>query len=218
MPSIIVEAGHIYTNEHPALEHRAGAELGHRLSDLFALGGVDVKKWVLIDDYNPQFDDGSPDLDVDSYLLALHDWGFAPHEVVRESSLVPAAAEILEQMLEGNIARQRSDGRVFLRESNIRLYDAANGRYACALLDACLYRDKLGHADMCVTVLDRKYAPEQKRTLAIGKHMGINAARIFPFFYANTFAQQSIGHGSDQPAFDLLHTAQKVPGRGEYDV
>ena len=95
----------------------------------------------------------------------------------------------------------------------------------CALLDACLYLQKLKQADGCITVLDQQYAAQQKGTLTILKKLGTDTTTIFPFFYtasnskthssvdsSNVFANGNGDLSFVQPAIDLLRIVAKLSG------
>src|SRR3989338_4556088 len=128
---LIVESGHIYTNEQPNFEEK------------------------------PQ------DLDIVAYISLLPSWGFAPDKIVYEADLVNNAKEIVDHLQKHGDAGPHHNGRIILNKGKILLYDPGNGKYMCALLDACLYMQKLEHADGCVTILDQQYAAQQKGTFTI---------------------------------------------------
>ena len=222
---IVVEAGHIYTNEQPGLEHKHGATLGNFLSNYLELFGADVEKWLFIDDYNPKFDNKPEILDVGDYLSALAEWGFQPDEIVYEAGLVGHAKDVLEYLQKHCFAGLHNNGKIVLRKGNIQLYDPGKDKYMCALLDACLYLEKMEQSDGCVTVLDQQYAAQQKGTLTILKKLQADTGRIFQYFYStaeslkhesvdpsNVFANGDADVSFVQPALELIRAAAKLFG------
>jgi hypothetical protein len=223
--SIIVEAGHIYTNEQPGLEHKVGAEWGNLLSSYLALFGAEIKKWLFIDNYNPGFEEKPQELDAISYIGLLSELGFAPDRVVYEADLTEHAKEILGYLEKHSYAGPHHTGKTVLYKGKILLYDPKTDKYMCALLDACLYLQKLEIADGCITVLDKQYATQQKGTLTILKKLGVDTTAIFPFYYStansplhssvdssNVFANENTHLGFVQPAIDLLQSVAKLSG------
>ncbi|MFH1506602.1 MAG: hypothetical protein ABIE94_06495 [archaeon] len=224
-PSIIVEAGHIYTDEQPGLEHKIGAMCGNLLSNYLELFGAEIKKWLFIDNYNPHFGNKPQDLDVESYIASLSGLGFAPDEVVYEADLVEKAKEIIGYLEKKSYTSPYHNGKTVLQKGKILLYDPENEKYMCSLLDACLYMEKLEVADGCVTILDQQYTSQQKGTLTILKKIGVDTTKIFPFFYSTSNSPQHASIDSSnvsaneseslhfvQPAIDLLQTVAKLSG------
>jgi len=222
---IVVEAGHIYTNEQPGLEHEQGAACGKFLSNYLEVFGADVEKWLFIDDYNPKFDNKPEILDVGDYLSALNGWGFPPDEIVYESGLVDHAKDVLEYLQKHCFAGLHNNGKIVLHKGNIQLYDPGKDEYMCALLDACLYLEKLERSDGCVTVLDQQYSAQQKGTLTILKKLETDTGCVFPFFYSteksmkhesadisNVFANGDADVSFVQPAFELIRAVAKLFG------
>ncbi len=223
--SIIVEAGHIYTNEHPTLEHQVGARWGNMLSNYLALFGAETTKWLFIDNYNPQFEEKPQDLQIADYVGLLSQLGFAPDKVVYEADLVEHAKEVVSYLQKQGYAGEHHNGKTILHKGNILLYDPEHEKYMCSLLDACLYLQKLEQADGCITVLDEQYASQQKGTLTILKKLNADVATIFPFFYStkdsplhlfvdssNVYANGPSDLSFVQPAIDLLQIVSKLSG------
>ncbi|MBS3134459.1 hypothetical protein J4214_04480 [Candidatus Woesearchaeota archaeon] len=223
--NIAIEAGHIYTNENPALEHQVGVALGNLLSDYLALFGAKVEKWLFIDNYNPQFEEKPQDLDITGYISLLSQLGFTPDKIVYEANLVEHAKEIITYLQKNGYASLHHNGKTILHKEKILLYDPGSEKYMCALLDACLYLQKLKQADGCITVLDQQYAAQQKGTLTILKKLGADTTTIFPFFYtasnskthssvdsSNVFANGNGDLSFVQPAIDLLRIVAKLSG------
>ncbi len=223
--SIIVEAGHIYTNEQPCLEHQVGATWGNLLSAYLELFGAETAKWLFIDNYNPQFEEKPQNLNVADYLSSLSQWKFTPDKVVYEADLVEHAKEVVAYLQKHDYAGRNYNGKIVLYKCKILLYDPESEKYMCSLLDACLYLQKLEQADGCISVLDQQYASQQKGTITILKKLGANTTNIFPFFY---FTPNSPVHASIdsskvcanedsnlsfvQPAIDLLQIVSKLSG------
>ena len=222
---IIVEAGHIYTNEHPTSEHQVGATWGNLLSSYLALFGAETAKWLFIDNYNPQFEEKPRDLDIADYVSLLSQWGFAPDKVVYEADLVEHAKEVVTYLQKQGYAGEYHNGKTVLHKEKILLYDPENEKYMCSLLDACLYLKKLEQADGCITILNQQYASQQKGTLTILKKLGADTTTVFPFFYStpdspvhasvdsSNVCANGIGDLSFvQPAIDLLQIVSKLSG------
>lgn len=223
--SIIVEAGHIYTNEHPTLEHQMGATWGNLLSSYLALFGAETAKWLFIDNYNPQFEEKPQDLNITDYISSLSQWEFAPDKVVYEADFVEHAKEVVAYLQKHGYAGENHKGKTVLHKGKILLYDPESEKYMCSLLDACLYLQKLEQADGCVTILDQQYASQQKGTLTILKKLGTDTTTIFPFFYStqnspvhtsvdssNVYANGNGDLSFVQPAIDLLQIVSKLSG------
>ncbi len=223
--TIIVEAGHIYTHEQPALEHQIGAAWGNLLSNYLTLFGAEIKKWLFIDNYNPQFEQKPQTLNLCSYTNLLTQLGFTPDTILYEADLVLEAKDIINHLQKKNLAGLHQNGKIVLYKGNILLHDPENKKYMCALLDACLYLQKLKQADGCITVLDEQYAPQQKGTIAILKKLEANTENIFPFFYStassslhssvdssNVFVNTPADLSFVKPAIDLLQIVAKLSG------
>ncbi|MFP4424587.1 MAG: hypothetical protein ACLFP2_05165 [Candidatus Woesearchaeota archaeon] len=192
-PSIIVEAGHIYTNEIPTVEQYEGAKQGTILSEILEFLGFQTAKWLFIDDYNPLFQDKPIQLDIPDYCNSLSKFGFAPDKIVYESDLVDHAEDILSYLQKNCYAGVHNNGKTILNKGKVLLYDPENEK--CSLLDACLYLQKLEEADSCVTVLDKQYASQQKGTIL--KKLGIDITKIFPCYYTTP---DSYTHASIEPS------------------
>ncbi len=223
--SIIIEAGHIYTNEQPTLEHQISATWGNMLSNYLALFGAGITKWLFIDNYNPQFEKKPQDFEVKNYVSLLSQWGFSPDKITYEADLVGYAKEVVSYLQKQGYAGEHHNGKTILHKGKILLYDSEKEKYMCSLLDACLYLQKLEQADGCITILDQQYASQQKGTLTILKKLGANVSAIFPFFYStsdsyihpsvdssNVHANGLSGLSFVQPAIDLLQIVSKLSG------
>ncbi|MBN2566567.1 hypothetical protein JXB02_00605 [Candidatus Woesearchaeota archaeon] len=181
---VIVEAGHIYTNDVPGSEHELGARIGAGVGTMLGILGFTVENWLFIDNYNPSFEEAPQALDEREYLASLAEHGFSPGTVVYEADLVPDAARVLDALIAKNVAGTAHGGSaIVLRKGNINLYDPGKGKYFCSMLDACLYLRKLEGADATVTVLDSQFKEQQKGTLAILKKYGVNTDVIVPLYY-----------------------------------
>src|SRR3989338_4114704 len=102
---IIVEAGNIYSNEAPSLEHEIGAKLGSLVCIVLNSMGHYTQNWLFIDNYNPQFEQKPWVLDkgtytgTGAYITLLEQWGFKPDVVIKEGDLVYAAKDLLAFLL-----------------------------------------------------------------------------------------------------------------------
>lgn len=225
--TLIVEAGHIYTHETPNLEHIMGARLGGMLSGYLQVFGADVSKWLFVDNYNPGFEDKPQDLNLQDYVEMISDSGFKPDKIKFEADLVDHAKEAIRFLESKNYAGERHDGKIVLYKGGLLLHDPEEDKFACSLLDACLYQEKLNEADGCITVLDRKYAPQQKGTLIILKKLGVETGRIVPFLYStpingNVYEKAPVNNPDQhtngkiatfvQPAIDLLQLVAQLSG------
>ena len=206
---IIIEAGHIYTNEQPSLEHQISAFWGSFLSKYFKEWGVETENWLFVDDYNPKFESKPFLLDESGYKWQLKKWGFHPDEVIHEMELVGQAKDALELLVKNDYAGEYG-GKIVLRKDTILLYDSKTDKFMCSLLDACLYLQKLKEADGCITVLDQQYKAQQKGAITILKKLKANTSVIFPFFYSTSKAVQ---HPSVDPA-QVFTTPRSIPEHG----
>lgn len=196
-PKVIVEAGHIYTNEIPGQEHQIGAEIGSLVANLFTMVGYEVQKLLFVDNYNPTFEDKPQSLDLWNYLNFLEGCGFSPDKVIYEMEMAQPAKEALDFLVENNFAGQHDlTGKFLLNKGNILLYDPETERFSCSLLDACLYQQKLKESAGTITVLDQQYSSQQKGTLTILKKLGVDTSGIAPFYY-NT--PNAVIHESSSP-------------------
>ncbi|MFH1276055.1 MAG: hypothetical protein ABIH82_03010 [Candidatus Woesearchaeota archaeon] len=187
---VIVEAGHIYTNQTPGLDHLTGTAWGAFISNLLEGLGLEVEKWLFIDNYNPHFS-GLPEvLDQSTYLSEIAEHGFNVDKVVYEADMVALAKKkVMEMQNSGNAFEEK--GVVKLVKGGVQLYDAnktapgahEKGKYSCPLLDACCYLQKLQEADAAVTVLSAGYAQEQKSVIKILKSLQADSTRVFPILY-----------------------------------
>ena len=184
-PKIIVEAAHIYTNEQPSLEHQIGAQIGGQISKLLGLLHFNPQKWLFIDNYNPQFEEKPEVLDKDSYIAQLSTWGFTPDNVYYEADLAGRAQEVLDYLVANHYASQHPlTGKFLLGKGNILLYDPESEKFACSLLDACLYLEKGKQSDCSVTILDKQFKSQQKGTLTILNKLGFDKTTVVPVYYS----------------------------------
>ena len=222
---LIVEAGHIYTHETPGPTHQLSARWGSFIVQYLALWGVEIEKWVFVDNYNPRLE-GKPNvLEWKKYYRLLQEWGFTPDKTQFEGNLVTHASMLLQELQKKKKVEQHPNGVYMLSKGKVLLYNPAAGypdgnRYLCSLLDACLYREKLRRADGCVTVLDEQYRAQQKGTLTILKELGEDTSRIVPFFYtapkspahpsvatSQVFAE---GYDADEPPLSFVKPALEL--------
>lgn len=222
---LIIEAGHIYANESPGLEHKLGAEWGSFLSQYLKVFGATVDKWLFIDDYNPSYEDKPLVLDQPSYLAMLTSLGFKPDNIIYETAMVEKAKDALSYLIDQDYTSVQNDGSIILQKDRILLYNPENEKYMCSLLDACLYMEKMKHADICMTVLESQYIPQQKGTLTILKKLGVDTDKITPFFYLEPSSDKHISSSPEnvflrsnnhghvvKPAIEMLHLMIKISG------
>lgn len=183
---IIVEAGHIYTNELHGQDQESGVAFGGVISDLFNNLGYNTEKWLFIDDYNPQFANKPIILNEKKYISFLKKHNFSPDKIVHESEMVKVAKGELEFLIKHNfVSEGYNDKKLYLTKGNILLFDPSTDIYSCSLLDACLYKQKLEQSDVCITVLDKKWTKQQQNTKQVVKKMGYNPEKVVGVFYSN---------------------------------
>jgi len=122
---IIIEAGHIYTNEQPSLEHQDSAFWGSFLSKYFKKLGAETENWLFVDDYNPKFESKPILLDESEYERQLKKWGFHPDEVIHETELIGQAKDALELLVKNDYA-EKCGGKIVLRKDKILLLKIKN--------------------------------------------------------------------------------------------
>lgn len=167
---VIIEAGHIYTDEMPGLEHTISANIGSQIGKFMSSLGYSVENWLFVDNYNPQFSDNPEILDLDSYKVMLQEAGFIPDKIVFEADLVPSAQENLDILVQNNYAQKNCASINLLKKVNKEkqvLFNMENGHYSCSLLDASFYVQKASQGNILITVLPEKFKSEQKQTMTI---------------------------------------------------
>lgn len=211
---VIVEAGHIYTNELPAEEHEIGAKIGSEICKALKDLGFVVEKWLFIDDYNPQFENKPILLDESKYESQLASLGFVPDVKVYESALVEQAEQALQSLVQNNYAQKDyKSQKVALCKHNILLFDPETKKYSCSLLDACLYMKKAQKGNVSITVLDQQFEPQQKGTLTVLKKLGGKNDSIFPVYHStpSPVIHESVAHNnvflSDESGLALISDA-----------
>jgi len=201
---IILEAGHIYTNEEPNDEHRESVKYGKLLENYFSMFGAGIERWLFVDNYNPQFEDNPEILNIGHYINLLANWEFPPEKIVYEADLVEQAHDVLSYLQRNNYALKNDKDKILLYKDKILLYDIKTEKYMCTLLDACLYLNKLEQADCCVTILNQQYSHQQKGTLTILKKLDVEIEKIFPFFYPTP------GKSIQPPLYPHIYSEQKT--------
>lgn len=215
---VIVEAAHIYTNRKIGLEHIVGAELGSRIALCLESLGASVDKWAFIDDYTPLFEEESSQLDLGIYFQTLAERGFAPDNTIYESELVKQAEDLCEHLQKKGYAGKNHKGEIILYKDGILLFDPEKNKYACSLLDASLYTQKLSQADYCVTVLDQGqgYMSQQKKTRIVLKKLGVDTSNVFNYFYTTPKNDAPSGDKEHtpfvQPTLDLVQAISMLSG------
>lgn len=188
---IIIEAGHVYTDEEPTLEHYVGATMGGTLSKLFQyLLGVQTEEWLFVDDYNPKFSEQPNTLDLEEYIKDLNSVGFFPSKTIFESQQIDKAKETIDYLVEQNFAHSHTNGNIILAKNKILLYNSELDKYSCAILDVVLYLQKLEEADACITILPEKFKSQQKKVLTILKKLKTDISKIFPIYLSDPNNQQ----------------------------
>lgn len=195
---LIVEAGHIYTDEEPAADHEYGVKIGATVTKFFTSLGYQVEKWLFIDNYTPLFTETSlllneDRLNEDNYFKSLEELGFKPDVTVYEADLVTQAQDEMGSLLEKKLAAESGGGSVSLNKSSISLYDASKDKFSCSLLDACFYLQKLQSAAGVITILPwrnhsgKLYKSQQKETLIILEKLGVNTSALLPVYFVSPF-------------------------------
>ncbi|MFA6411005.1 MAG: hypothetical protein WCW26_05540 [Candidatus Buchananbacteria bacterium] len=163
---VVVEAGHIYTNEQPGPEHHQSLELGAELCQRLIRAGIRPVPVIFIDDYNPT----ETTLCQRTYLASARGLGFDPAEVIMESEFVAGAEKIIELLnMVGQI--DHNDGVVFTVSPKVCL-QKADGKLSCAALDAAFYRYKFHKWPFAITVLPSDYKDQQRNTKRLLKLLG----------------------------------------------
>ncbi|MBT3814506.1 hypothetical protein HOE37_03965 [Candidatus Woesearchaeota archaeon] len=187
---IIIEAGHIYTNQEVNPKHELGAKVGALLGNFLMGLGYETENWLFVDDYNPQFEEWPQELDLNEYQKKLTGWGFSPDLTKFEKDLVGLAQEKLEELLKTGVAgEKKKGGRIVIYGSSAQLYDPNENKYSCALLDACLYLQKLEQGDFTLTILPcfdqygNLYYSQQQKTFQILSHLDVDPTKILPIYF-----------------------------------
>lgn len=179
--SVVIEAGHIYTDERPGLTHQIAAEIGGSLIRVLKVAGVVPVGMLFVDDYNPL----SGDLNIKDYLEVLREHGFNPDRVVMESSMRDPAERLITELSVRELTKVKKDGKVLVKgEDTILLRKSrilGNGP-ACDALDAALYIQKRKEADVCLTVLPESYRDQQLRVKKVLALLG-EQVPIINIFY-----------------------------------
>ena len=206
--TVCIEAGHIYTNEEPALEHKLSALWGNILAQYLTAAGAQVQQWLFIDDYNPKLEGEFETLDEKVYIELLQTWGFTPQKIVHESTLIEAANDLLAYLKKKGLTRIHGSGYIVLNKDAVRLYHPQTGHYGCCLLDAALYMQKLKQNDVCITVLSTDFKEQQKGTKYIFDKMGLHSV-VYPFYF--TGKKQYKKHKSVQVPMIFANEKETTP-------
>lgn len=206
VPSVIIEAAHVYMYENlddPELVASilTQAEHARRLTVKLRESGIIARQMLFVDDYNPPVDgrEATASLNLDRLLELVTSAGYHPEVLLREGSMVPLAQEMIDVIVEQKLAapqktRTISDGivteseRLLLHRHNVELYRSGDDMVSCAMLDAALTLVKLEYLGQgVINVLPRgatgqdfsyKGQQEKMRTI-IGEHMN---SRVLPSF------------------------------------
>lgn len=214
--SVLVEAGHIYTNQVPNNTHFMGAKYGVLIGKYLEAQGVPVKKMLFIDDYNPKFGPKtSTQLNIEKYIKSLKEIGYVPDEVIFESELVPKAKEIIAALHDNGHTKEKTNELVLRKNGDkkakeVRLFTNWGGveKISCAVLDASLYSIKNGQADTTFTILDNSgfYVNQQKYTGFILNKMA-KVGLAIPNIYA-------LFHSPEGPSSELSYDIIYPPAAG----
>jgi hypothetical protein len=194
---IIIEAGHIYTNQEVSPKHELGVKIGALLGNFFNALGYETENWLFVDNYNPQFEEWPQDLDLAGYETLISHLGFSPDIVKFEKDLVGEAQEKLEYLVQKGIAGEKKGGKIMVFGTSAQLYDPTEDKYSCALLDACLYMQKLEQGSSALTVLPctdqygNLYNSQQKKTLEILSHFDVGPDKILPVYFCSPWEEPS---------------------------
>lgn len=167
--SVIIEAGHVYVSEIPDGNHKRGLEFGGDLSERLTQSGIQVKRILFVDDYNPKV----WSLDLGEYRELAKSYGYPVDITVTESSMAAMAQDVLENLRSQRMVVLNPDGSLHLAGSDTRL----NGdglEFSCSLIESALYLWKFKLADFCITVLPYDYKSQQSSALRIVKRLGYN--------------------------------------------
>lgn len=179
-PVVCVEAGHIYTDEVPALKHEVGAIVGSKISKLLEGMGVQVQRMLFVDDYNVEHNS----LDLDAYQSMLSKHGFTPDRLIMESLLLGDAEDVISALEQKSLTEKNKKGAVILKKNCkkendivLRKSPERGALPACAAIDTALYLKKHETAGICVTVLPVEWRGQQdgvrKVLYALGKDLPI---------------------------------------------
>ena len=162
---VMLEGGHIYTDEKPNREHALNLKFTQLLKTILESRGHIVNTMLFIDDYHPK----EHILDTRSYIHYAESFGIEFDQVVLESSLVGTAIQIRNALLSYGLASQTGNMST-LNQRRIHL-TKEDGLPSCALLDATLSAMKLKQHDTGVTVLPGSYANQQRNMRTILRHV-----------------------------------------------
>ncbi|MFA5021824.1 MAG: hypothetical protein WC508_01980 [Patescibacteria group bacterium] len=167
---VVIEAGHIYADEHPGKEHIESLKLAAELSERLTRARINPVQLMLIDDYSST----ETKLCQKNYLSRARGLGFDPVEIIMESSLVTGAEQVIEKLTEAKLIGH-SDGIVMTASPKIHL-KKPDGKFSCVALDAAFYRYRFRHWPFSVTILPgdspRRYQDQQKHTRQILRMLG----------------------------------------------
>ncbi len=208
--NLLIEFGHVYTDEQPSDLHFKTAELGALVKEIASELSikknkeVNVMDMLFVDNYNPSFSKeySGPSFCIDSYVSQLNDitgskLSTSKNNVVYEAKMVEKADNIIMKLIDLNsVELTNKDGEEWLvynggdtKSKKVNLYNFNDNRYSCAVLDAALYETKLAQSDLCVTILPGKksiYKSQQKNTKAILSAIDINTSGIQDFYVPST--------------------------------
>jgi hypothetical protein len=171
-PSCGIEYAHIYIDEQFGYEHVQSLLVLKQVEESIR-ADADVRRIVLIDDYNPP--KSSYRLNIDSLMRAFADNNATPDVVVAESALEPYCAAVIEMIDSSKL------------QSSLNRYRQSTERYPCSLFIAAWYLLRLGvfgqpslatvrgeakdlYTDSLVTILPNAFQTPENKALEIIKN------------------------------------------------
>lgn len=177
--NIVLEGGHIYTDETPGTTHdvdiRTTALLGAHLSR----NGYKVKNVLMVDDFHPT----EHRLDVGAYTQHAAELGWHIDHLVMESALAPIAQAVTERLIGMGVTRPEGNGLILDDgRKGAHLLVPSDGQWSCAVLDAALtiVKFKVLGGEGVVNVLSNEMKGQQRNTRQIVK--AVVEERRLPFY------------------------------------
>ncbi len=201
---VIVEAGHIYVDEIPTIEHIQGLKAGAQLSSLLKEYGFQVENWLFIDNYNPQLEKKNWVLNLEEYKdIALKN-EFSIDNLVMEQEMVSKAEENMKSMHEKYFIDKKGSLHMLSKKSKYGkpvLYNGDKDQFACVMLDASLYVEKLKQGDIAITVLPDKYAKQQSESMLIANKIMKSGIKTKGTTMIPVFTNEPIYLGANKELF-----------------
>lgn len=111
--------------------------------------------------------------------------GYQPNHIILESSKIPKAQKLLEELRTKGLTKLDQQGKVRLKSQWIALTGKAGHPScpSCPLLDAAFYLDKLAKADIAITILPKNYKSQQAQTKEILRAVGLEKSLIVVVYF-----------------------------------